>query len=444
MYGGNRRSAITQGFQSTWRWDAAGWTRVPTVGVAPPALVPVVVPVGAPGEFLMLGNAGLGSSLYANAVWTTQTRNFPFLRAAGAYDRSAGLAIVHGGLRIDDPNDRIEVSSRTFRFDDGSASSGPSGGPPRFFHAMTYDAARDATVLHGGFSTRRMSGDAGIFEDRSPETWILREGDWSLETSGGPGPLAQHEMAYDPDRERVVLMGGTTPQSTLSGEVWEYGPDGWRRLSVVGARPGGRAEFAFFWDARRRGLILDGGVVSDLACLDETWLLPSDAERRPVLRFSVAFGASGLNPDDVRSLSIRASAGGSGAVAGEPNETRSLSGVAVDLWDAWRGAWLEVGNHTAEASAPERIEIEIDDPARLRRAISRGRLELRLRPRGRWANSDAAPELTVQDLRLRFRADVDGSLEARCGDGRRDLFLGEACDGTEGCTDQCRKRLGDP
>ncbi len=435
MYGGNRRSVSTQGFQSTWQWGPAGWSEIPTLGLAVPAVRPVVVPLASHGEFLMLGNAALSALVFSQGTWDITSVPFPFVGSAGVFDEGRGRAVVHGGL---DSERDFATSSRTFIFSGSEPVPGASGGPPRFQHAMAYDGARNRTILHGGYITRR---DDGQFEDRSPETWILDGETWSLQTTEGPGPLAGHRMAFDPARERVLLMGGSTPQNTLSNSLWEWGAGGWTRVHTVGAAPGGRSDFAFFYDAGRRGVVVDGGLVSGLNCVDETWILPSDTDDRPVLHFSVAFGESGLDPNDIRSFVFQSSSGGFGSVARAPGETERVSGVAVDVWDAWSATWLEVGHNDSEVSNPEPFEIEMNDPVRLRRAISGGRIEFRMRPRGSLANGDEAPEIFVRDLRLRVRAEVDGSLDARCGDGRRDLFLGEACDGTTDCTPQCSREL---
>jgi hypothetical protein len=75
---------------------------------------------------------------------------------------------------------------------------------------MTYDSARDLTVLFGG--------DRGGYD---LETWEWDGVDWTLRFSGGPGPRYQHAMAHDSSRKEVILFGGYNGAS--DGEMWILG-----------------------------------------------------------------------------------------------------------------------------------------------------------------------------------------------------------------------------
>src|SRR5690349_11721895 len=65
-------------------------------------------------------------------------------------------------------------------------------------HAMSYDAARGATVLFGG-------GASGVYLD---DTWMWNGSAWMLQTAPGPPGRSWHAMVYDTARDATLLFGG--------------------------------------------------------------------------------------------------------------------------------------------------------------------------------------------------------------------------------------------
>src|SRR5262249_40531958 len=90
----------------------------------------------------------------------------------------------------------------------------PAVGPPaRRGHAMTYDGARRRVVLFGG----RAQGSGAYLSD----TWEWDGREWTEVTPAvSPSPRAYHALAYDSDRDRVVMYGGFTAAGGVS-ETWE-------------------------------------------------------------------------------------------------------------------------------------------------------------------------------------------------------------------------------
>ena len=78
------------------------------------------------------------------------------------------------------------------------------GPPVRYDHAMAYDSARDVVVLFGGYDI-----DNDIYYDDTWE-WDGVDRTWTLVTpvTTIPPPRFQHAMAYDADRGVVVMFGG--------------------------------------------------------------------------------------------------------------------------------------------------------------------------------------------------------------------------------------------
>jgi hypothetical protein len=77
---------------------------------------------------------------------------------------------------------------------------------------MAYDADREVSVLFGGFN--------GITFFN--ETWEWDGTTWTQQTAltGSPAGRADHVMAFDALRHRVVLFGGIPG---LLGDTWVYG-----------------------------------------------------------------------------------------------------------------------------------------------------------------------------------------------------------------------------
>lgn len=98
---------------------------------------------------------------------------------------------------------------------------------------MAYDAARDQTVLFGGFNGAHMN-----------DTWLYDASGWvRVTTPTLPPARSEHAMAYDPLRQRVVMLGGSDG-SGLS-DIWEWDGSDWTMAatSVPGLGGDGMACF---------------------------------------------------------------------------------------------------------------------------------------------------------------------------------------------------------
>ena len=80
-------------------------------------------------------------------------------------------------------------------------SSGAGAIGARTGAAMAYDAARDATILFGGYN-----GGGGL-----SDTWRWNGSSWSsVVGTTAPGRFG-HAMTYDRLRRRIVMFGGFLP-----------------------------------------------------------------------------------------------------------------------------------------------------------------------------------------------------------------------------------------
>jgi hypothetical protein len=96
------------------------------------------------------------------------------------------------------------------------------------YGVTAYDAARGEVV----YFTTPQPWLTGVSASTCNETWVYDGVDWREANPVGPSPRSQPSMAYDPVRQRVVLFGGGTRNSTdtvqtLRNEVWEWDGVSW-------------------------------------------------------------------------------------------------------------------------------------------------------------------------------------------------------------------------
>src|SRR5262245_60363669 len=65
-------------------------------------------------------------------------------------------------------------------------------------------------------------------------------------------------MAYDSDRQRMVLFGGNLGSAGLFGDTWEWDGASWAHRSAAVVPPA-RTNHAMVYDAARRRVVLFGG-----------------------------------------------------------------------------------------------------------------------------------------------------------------------------------------
>src|SRR5688500_7512589 len=100
----------------------------------------------------------------------------------------------------------------------------------------------------------------------------------SIAAQSAPPARAHHSLAYDPERQRVVLTGGSTPRDSgrsfvFFDDVWEFDGSRWRALPSSGRRVSG---VGLAFDSRAKRLTSFGGY-SDGAAIAEMRILVGNA-----------------------------------------------------------------------------------------------------------------------------------------------------------------------
>src|SRR5437867_8198918 len=131
----------------------------------------------------------------------------------------------------------------------------PASSPPvRMFAGVTYDEVLGRLIMFGG--TPDFSRTV-FFND----TWQWDGQNWTeVATPHRPGPRHSMFIAYDPDRQVVVLYGGAG-NGFAWGDMWEFNGTDWSQVFPP-STPGPRSEGAMVYDRARSKMVLYGGHIS--------------------------------------------------------------------------------------------------------------------------------------------------------------------------------------
>lgn len=106
--------------------------------------------------------------------------------------------------------------------------------PGRSAHTMVFDSARGRVVMFGG---RQEPADRNAEATFLNDTWAWKDDNWTkIESAENPSPRHFVGMAYDSDRDRIILYGGneyaadgTTVQQ--DHETWEFDGSQWTKIA---------------------------------------------------------------------------------------------------------------------------------------------------------------------------------------------------------------------
>lgn len=180
---------------------------------------------------------------------------------AMAYDRDNAVVVPFGGA------DERQVLADLWAWNGQQWRCLAEGGPPpRIFPALAYDGAEKQLILFGGNRVL-----FGTDEDTDPfldGMWAWDGRAWRQIHTSTPAARAEAAVAYDSDRQRIVLFGGYRVdggERTRFGDTWEW--DGRRWEQVSSEAPSARNGAAVTYDAQRKRVVLFGGSGTP----DETW-----------------------------------------------------------------------------------------------------------------------------------------------------------------------------
>ena len=218
----------------TWEWDGNNWVqRMPDT--SPPARSgPAMAYDAARGRVVMFGGANRDASnqtRYLADTWewdgSTWVQRTPAASPTAryghvmAYDGVRGRVVLFGSGYFDGS---WHFLADTWEWDGSTwARRTPATSPlARMSASMVYDSARERIVLFGGWGVSHHvepNYSTNIFDD----TWEWDGIAWVQRTPAPHPTVRQYPaMAYDSARGVTVFFGGD--DSTVHGDLWEYGP----------------------------------------------------------------------------------------------------------------------------------------------------------------------------------------------------------------------------
>jgi hypothetical protein len=187
----------------------------------------------------------------------------PAARLAPAMAYDGARVVLFGGTVLNMMNQE-RPSAETWIIDGNTVTlSGGAAPPARSGHVMAFDSARSRVVMFGGL------GDPALLND----TWEWNGTAWLQKTlATAPTPRENPNMAYDVKRGVSVLFGGTTAVYVYSAETWLYNGTSWARVTTLPAEtPTSRSLAAMAYDANRERVVMFSGETPGERALTDMW-----------------------------------------------------------------------------------------------------------------------------------------------------------------------------
>ena len=193
-------------------------------------------------------------------MWTTGGGNLNYVRLGAAFDDRAGHVVMLAGQG---PSAITNLLAHLTDKDDWTALPGTKGPQFRYGHDMAFDRERDRLVVFGG---RKITGTI-----HWGDTWELDGYVWhEASPEHSPTPRGGHSMTYHAVMGGVVLFGGCgyIPQPgdkkvfEVNSDIWLWDGVDWLDVSPSSG-PAARCEHAAAYDAVRRRLVVHGGMTGE-------------------------------------------------------------------------------------------------------------------------------------------------------------------------------------
>lgn len=223
-----KRTVLFGGFDATnsikgdtWEWDGGNWAKLSETGPSP-RMTQAMAYDSERHVTVMFGGRN-GNQIFDDTwvwdgvTWEQKMVTGPSSReyVSMAYDPVRQVTVLFGGVhnnvRLDD----------TWEWDGTSwmpkTPTGPLP-PPHANHGMSY-GGDCGVVMFGGATSNGSGGSSG----NSNETWSWDGVSWKLRASSGPAVRTGPGMAWDSDRQTIVIFGGfdINHVNGYFGDTWE-------------------------------------------------------------------------------------------------------------------------------------------------------------------------------------------------------------------------------
>ncbi|MBN1484674.1 MAG: hypothetical protein JXA37_08125 [Chloroflexia bacterium] len=242
---------------ATWEYDGEAWSPIHTTRVPCLDQGYTMAYDAERGQTILLG---LRSNYYAETWaydgldWTLLTTTLPCpnrVYGAAAYDQARQRLVFFGGKWCEKAGCVYADETSEYDGEDWRRLQPRQAPSKRVGHSMAYDEHDQVTLLFGGYGHDEQS----VLGD----TWQYDGRNWQkLDLAPQPPPRAEAAMAYDPERQVVVLFGGYGQDGRLLDDTWEYDGHSWRRVATPQSAAA-RAGHAMVYEQTQKALLLYGG-----------------------------------------------------------------------------------------------------------------------------------------------------------------------------------------
>lgn len=226
LFGGSTGGNGTGAIGDTWTWNGNDWTNVTPATSPSARYSQAMTYDSAAGVVVLFGGTeylAAGSQddtwTWNGAAWTLKTPNASPPKTsyhAMAYDSIRGRSVMFGGRDVNDVFQNATWEWDGFTWINLSPANGPTA---RRWHAMAYDLSCGCIVMFGGFDATS-SPNADFLND----SWKWNGTSWTeltfAQNSALAPPRIYHAMAYDAARERTVLFGSWQGNGVANRETW--------------------------------------------------------------------------------------------------------------------------------------------------------------------------------------------------------------------------------
>lgn len=282
-FGSSYHYNLTTGFQitdnSTWKFENNSWTRINTT--SPSELTPSLVYDPDLGKVLLIGGYTYitGSSTTDPTTWAYRAGNWTALTGAEIPGLPPGprmTATSNGVLAYVPPPYQASPSNTTayssFWFLNNTTWIVPSASDwtpvARGYGQVAYDSGDGYLLSFGGWTDTANYYSGWTFND----TWIYRDGDWSLVQSNKTPPGRYYgSIADDPSDGYVVMFGGAYggAYGGWRTDTWTYHAGNWTQQHPVRS-PAIPIWSCMAYDVADRYVLLFGGY-NGTSNFNQTW-----------------------------------------------------------------------------------------------------------------------------------------------------------------------------
>lgn len=247
LFGGQAQVCTDSGYTyqalgDTWEWDGTTWYATASVTSPPPNVTAAAITfVPERHRTVLMNGQPLQTWEWDGSNWLQRSGAPPVWQTRAVYGDAQMAMLLFGGV---DAN--LKSSLHVWKWDTSNFAAVPVEQPmPSGGAAMAFDAARSEMVL---------------FSPTPPTTWLWQGSAWSKVISGATPPTRTNAgIAYDRDRERVVVFGGDAPLA----DTWEWDGTNWTQKTPA-TSPSARGWVGLVYDELRKKMVMFGGYSADM------------------------------------------------------------------------------------------------------------------------------------------------------------------------------------